>query len=75
MIPQQLPVALRNGTGAAITGRVDAGVFRLAGYHETGTYDLWQETGHWREDKTPHPFDIVHGAGITFPASKDVATA
>lgn len=42
------------------TVRVFTGVagFAIAGQSDHGV-ELWLADGHWREDKSPHPMDIV----------------
>jgi len=38
--------------------------FSLQGRTNFGTPELWHRDGHWREDKAPHPLDIV---GVVAP--------
>lgn len=66
----QCPVKLRNGEIAWLIKRVRIEPFEICGRREQGAYELWRCTGHWREDKTEHPLDIVEGImpdGKTFP--------
>lgn len=55
------PVRLRDGTIAHITGRVLIRPFELEGRRQNGELELWQSSGHWREDKLPHAYDITEG--------------
>ena len=54
-----IPVVLRNGTEAAVTGSCDCGVFRLAGICRNGMKEIWQDGGEWTEDGAHHPLDIT----------------
>jgi hypothetical protein len=67
-------VQLRNGQPAiarAITTKESAPPWGLLGfrhyaenYFQIGDPELWQITGHWREDMQPHPFDILAAGNI-----------
>ncbi len=35
------------------------GPFTLQGRRDDGSHEMWAPDGHWREDRTPHPCDIV----------------
>ncbi|MBI5770801.1 MAG: hypothetical protein HZA93_23695 [Verrucomicrobia bacterium] len=53
------PVFLRNGEAATVTGRINVAPFALLGRRNSGTLEMWQEQGEWREDGREHPLDIV----------------
>jgi hypothetical protein len=54
-------VRLRDGSLAWITGRVWVRPFELEGRRADGELELWRASGHWRENKQDHPYDIVEG--------------
>jgi hypothetical protein len=57
-------VILRNGMRADIIGlsvEMLCTGFAYQGRTTTGTLELWTALGHWREDKTEHPLDIIRG--------------
>lgn len=66
------PVLLRNGTLAEIVRgnpiTCPAG-FPLTGRTRNGQLELWKSCGHWREDGTEHPLDIVRGLHVPLTAA------
>ena len=74
MNPPFFYVQLRNGQPAiarALTNEESAPPWGLIGlrrspekYFAIGDPELWFASGHWREDREPHPFDILIAGGI-----------
>lgn len=54
-----LAVFLRNGEPAVITSKVTVGEYRIEGRRRAYGSELWTKSGHWREDRSEHPLDIV----------------
>ena len=74
MNPPFYYVQLRNGQPAiarALTDKESAPPWGLIGlrrlpekYFGIGDPELWLASGHWREDREPHDFDILIAGGI-----------
>lgn len=54
-------VFLRNGEAADVERKDCAVGFGVLGKRraEGSGLEMWTKDGHWREDRTEHPFDIV----------------
>lgn len=64
-------VQLRNGQRAQIVHVPIAALatgFHYYGQTERGEYHFWCESGHWRENRTEHPLDIVRGLHVPLDA-------
>jgi hypothetical protein len=60
-VKADLPVTvlLRCKLTAVVQRSADLRPFALQGMTGGCTHDLWTRCGHWREDKSRHPLDIV----------------
>jgi hypothetical protein len=69
-------VILRNGQRAEIIESpvtILATGFGLQGRTDKGQLELWTADGHWREDKTPHPLDIIRGLYVALTPEEEKA--